>query len=129
MAFDGGHVDRGSAGWSGVVVMVVCDCKSDAVHFGFEWFQGGDDANVADGAAFGYVMEGDCGDCLGTFWSEAVKFVAPSFFPMVLVGAFDEVSVFEGVAGDGIDDGVGEESLVGLEFSWDEVIVGWCMDG
>ena len=88
VAFDGWHVDCGGACFTWVVVLSVGDGESDAVHFLFERFEGCDNADVADGAAFWDVMEGDGLDCFGAVGAETFKFVAPSFLPVVCVGSF-----------------------------------------
>ena len=59
MALDGRHVDSWCTCGSCVVVAMVGDGESYAMHLGLEWFQCCDDANVADGATFWNMMKGD----------------------------------------------------------------------
>ena len=89
MAFDGGHVDGWGACFAWIVVLAVCNGEADAVHFGFEWFEGCDDSNVADGATFRDVVEGDGLDGFGAIRAETFELVAPTLLPKVGVGAFE----------------------------------------
>ena len=102
-----GSVDGWCAGGASIVVIVVGDGEAYAVHFSFEWFERGNDADVADCAALGDVVECDGCYCLCSFGSESVEFVAPSLLPVLLARSFNEVVVFQGIAGDWVDDGVG----------------------
>ena len=88
VTFDGWHVDGWCAGGASVIVIVVGDGETNAVHFSLKWFERGDDADVADCAAFWNVVEGDGCYCLRSFGSEPVKFVAPSLLPVLLVRSF-----------------------------------------
>ena len=128
VAFDSWHVDRWCACFTWVVVLSVCDGEPDAMHFLFERFESGDDAYVADGAAFGYVMEGDGLDGFGTVGAETFEFVAPTLLPMVRVWPFEEVAIFECGAGDWIGDCIGVEDwfLFWLELF---VLELWVPDG
>ena len=63
--------------------------EADPMHFCFERFECGDDANIADGASFWYVLESDGFDGFGAIGSQSMEFVTPSFLPMVGVGTFE----------------------------------------
>lgn len=108
VAFDGRHVNSGCAGGAFIVVMVVSNGEPNSVHFGFEWFECGNDANVANCTAFWDMVERDGFDGFSAVWAKATEFIAPPIFPFVLVWAFKEVTVFEDVTGVRVGDCVGE---------------------
>ena len=89
MAFNGGHVNCGRTRGTSVVVVVMCNGETNAVHFSFKGLECGDNAYVADGSSFWYVVKGDCLDGFGTVGAESVKFVAPAAFPKFCIRTFE----------------------------------------
>ena len=81
--------------------------------FSFLGANGGDNAAIGDGTIGGYLVTPDkvnglgagghsCAETLG----EAANFVGKSVDPLVFGGTLREVAIFQGLASEGIKDGV-----------------------